>query len=96
MFFLLKVTYEICHCQLYSKRILDTRSFLFALPLHFHSKKNNLVFTENRFLLTRFIRISFSFVKLLITAAVCFASFRSDVELFVNSNFAKLALNFVC
>ena len=32
-FFLLKVTYEICHCQLYSKRILDTRSFLFALPL---------------------------------------------------------------
>ena len=32
--FLLKVTYEICHCQLYSKRILDTRSFLFALPLH--------------------------------------------------------------
>ena len=28
-FFLLKVAYEICHCQLYSKRILDTRSFLF-------------------------------------------------------------------
>ena len=33
VFFLLKVTYEICHCQLYSKRILDTRSFPFALPL---------------------------------------------------------------
>ena len=37
-FFLLKVTYEICHCQLYSKCILDTRSFLFALPLHWEQK----------------------------------------------------------